>query len=101
MKRREFIARLGATGTFAAVPGLARAQQGTRLRRIGVLIEWLKLTPRQRPASPLLHADFRSGVWTDGRNVRMDVRFGSGNIDRIGALAKEKGLSHPGANITG
>jgi hypothetical protein len=38
MTRREFIARLGAAGAYAAVPRVARAQQDTRVRRLAMLL---------------------------------------------------------------
>jgi putative tryptophan/tyrosine transport system substrate-binding protein len=89
MRRREFIARLGAAGAYAAVPRLARAQQGTRMRRIGVLIEWAEADPQAKAGLSAFVSGLSEWGWTAGGNVRMDVRFGSGNTDRIRAVAKE------------
>ena len=77
MKRRTFIAGLGSA---AAWPVVARAQQGDRVRRIGVLISGDEndavFKPRVFAFTQAL-ADFG---WTDGRNVRMDVRWSGGAI---------------------
>jgi len=86
MRRREFIAGLGSA---AAWPLAARAQQGDRVRRIGVLIAGGENDPVWKPRlSALLQALADLG-WTDGRNVRTDLRWAGDDINRIGALAKE------------
>jgi putative ABC transport system substrate-binding protein len=86
-RRREFIAALGGA---AAWPLAARAQQRERVRRIGVLLGGVE---RSDPlASPNFSAFTRAlaGLgWADGRNVRMDLRWGGGGINRIRALAQE------------
>jgi putative ABC transport system substrate-binding protein len=85
MRRREFITLLG--GAFAW-PHLARAQQPDRMRRIGVLIG---ATDDQETQARL--AVFRQGLqqlgWTDGRNVRIDTRWGAANADDIRKYAAE------------
>ena len=78
MRRREFIAGLGGA---AAWPVVARAQQGDRVRRIGVLTAVSEI-----PAFAQRLADLG---WTVGRNVQVDVRFLADNVDRVRALAKE------------
>jgi putative ABC transport system substrate-binding protein len=82
MRRREFIAGLGSA---AAWPVVAQAQQGDRVRRIGVLM------PGDEKNT--LHFAFIQSLadlgWTDGRNVRVDLRWGGGDIDRIQAVAQE------------
>jgi putative tryptophan/tyrosine transport system substrate-binding protein len=86
MKRREFIAGLGSA---AAWPLAARAQQGDRVRRIGVLRAGDEKDPEQkRPYSAFTQAIADLG-WTDGRNVRIDLRWGGGDITRMRALAQE------------
>ena len=80
MKRREFIAGLGGA---AAWPLSARAQQGGRVRRIGVL------TPLDEndPLAKTLVSAFTQAVaglgWTDGRNMRLDIRWVGDDINRI------------------
>jgi putative tryptophan/tyrosine transport system substrate-binding protein len=85
MRRREFIAGLGA----AAWPLVARAQQVERVRRIGVLMGGDESDPLFKP----LYSAFTQGLadlgWTDGRNVRMDVRWAGADNNRIRALAQE------------
>ncbi len=85
MRRREFITLLGGA---AAWPHLARAQQPDRMRRIGVLIG---ATDDQEMQARL--AAFRQALqqlgWTDGRNVRIDTRWGVANADDIRKYAAE------------
>jgi putative ABC transport system substrate-binding protein len=72
MKRREFIIALG--GAAAAWPLAARAQQGERMRRIGVLAYW----PANDPEGQARLAAFAQALtqlgWSDGRNLRIDTR---------------------------
>ena len=71
LRRREFIAGLGGA---AAWPLAARAQQGDRVRRIGVLLPFDENDPvLKRRLSAFTQALADLG-WTDGRNVRMDLR---------------------------
>ena len=84
MRRREFIAGLGSA---AAWPLAARAQQG--VRRIGVLVP---LDENDPPAKSLVSAFTQALAdlgWTDGRNVRMDLRWAGADTNRIRALAQE------------
>jgi len=78
--RRAFITLLG--GAAAAWPLAARAQQGERVRRIGVL---MSLAADDKQGQARLAA-FLQGLqelgWTDGRNVRIDVRWGTGDAGR-------------------
>jgi putative ABC transport system substrate-binding protein len=79
MKRRQFITLLGGA---VAWPLAARAQQGNRMRRIGVL------PSGDENVSAFIQALAGLG-WTEGRNVRMDLRWGGTDINRIRALAQE------------
>jgi putative ABC transport system substrate-binding protein len=86
MRRREFIAGLGGA---AAWPVVARAQQPQRTRRIGVL----SATPADDPEAMSRTAAFLRTLqelgWTDGRNVRIDIRWGTGDRDRVRRYAEE------------
>ncbi len=88
MKRREFIAGLGAA---AAWPLAARAQQAPdRMRRIGVLLP----QDENDPAAKAFLSAFTQGLaelgWADGRNMRMEVRFPIvGNVDKVQMYAKD------------
>ena len=71
MKRREFITLLG--GAAAAWPVAARAQQGERVRRIGVLLPAAANDPRFQTFLAAFHQGLALLGWTVGRNVRIDV----------------------------
>ena len=79
MRRREFITLIG--GAAAAWPFTARAQQGERMRRIGVLT----LLPADHPDAQARHAVFlqasRQLGWTEGGNVRVEARWSAGDPD--------------------
>jgi putative ABC transport system substrate-binding protein len=87
MKRRDFITLLG--GAAAAWPVAARAQQGDRVRRIGVLLSLDENDPLAKPRVSALTQALADLGWTDGRKVRMDLRWGGGDINRIRALGQE------------
>ena len=72
MRRREFIAGLGSA---MAWPRAARAQQAERVRRIGVLAGGDENDPAYKPFVPAFTQALADLGWTDGRNVRMDVRW--------------------------
>ena len=81
MKRREFITLLG--GAVAAWPPAARAQQPERMRRIGVLIVYPQ-TDREGQVRIAAFLDTLQRLgWTDGRNVRIDIRSAAGNVDDV------------------
>jgi len=86
MQRREFITFLGGA---VASPFAAHAQQVARTRRIGVL-SGLAASDPQGEATV---AAFREGLqqlgWADGRNARIDYRWGSGNADDMRKYAAE------------
>jgi putative ABC transport system substrate-binding protein len=88
VRRRAFITLLG--GAAAAWPLAARAQQADRVRRIGALIG------APSADNPDAQANIRAFLqvlqqlgWTDGRNVRIDIRWGAGNADDIRKYAAE------------
>ena len=87
MKRREFITLLGGA---AAWPFAARAQQGERVRHIGVLASG---PTEQDPMVQASLAAFRQGLeklgWMEHRNVRIDYRFAQASAERGQGLAKE------------
>jgi putative ABC transport system substrate-binding protein len=92
IRRREFITFLGCA---AAWPLAARAQQGNRVRRIGVLMVGVETDPmRKTYISAFTQALARSG-WTDGRNMRMDLRWGGDDTNRIQAVTQELVGLHP------
>jgi putative tryptophan/tyrosine transport system substrate-binding protein len=86
MRRREFIAGLGSA---AAWPVVARAQQGNRVRRIGMLMPYNENDPGRKARVSAFTQALADLGWTDGRNVRMDFRWAGGDTNRIRALAQE------------
>jgi ABC-type uncharacterized transport system substrate-binding protein len=86
LTRREFITLLGG---MVAWPVAAGAQRADRMRRIGVLMAF----DENDPLAKGWLSDFTQGLaelgWTDGRTVRMDVRWAAGSVDRMRTFAKE------------
>src|SRR5215831_17826980 len=105
MRRREFIALVG--GAVAAWPPALRAQQGERMRRIGVLLPaTADDTHFQTWLGAFLQGLSQSG-WNIGQNVRIDVRWATANADAVrrnaaelAALAPDVILG-PGASTVG
>jgi putative tryptophan/tyrosine transport system substrate-binding protein len=87
MRRREFIGLVG--GLAFTWPLGARAQQGDRMRRIGVL--WS--TSEDDPVAQARQAAFLQGLqqlgWVNGQNVRIDVRWAAGNLINARQYAAE------------
>jgi putative ABC transport system substrate-binding protein len=86
VKRREFIALLGGA---AAWPLAARAQPADHARRVGVLANVGESDPEAQTMMAALHQALGQLGWVDGRNLRIDHRWGAGNAGRTAALAKE------------
>jgi putative ABC transport system substrate-binding protein len=87
MRRREFITLLG--GAAATWPHEVRAQQGERMRRIGVLMPYAADDPEtQTRMGAFLQALALSG-WTIGRNVRIETRWGANDGERLRQYAAE------------
>ena len=87
MKRRDFITLLG--GAAVTWPLAARAQQGERARRIGVLMNVaVDDAEGQARIAAFLQVLQQLG-WTDGRNVRIDYRWTAGDADRFQRYAEE------------
>ena len=88
MKRRAFITLIG--GAAVAWPLAARAQQSSGMRRIGVLTA---ATPADDPDGQARLAAFLQVLqqlgWTDGRNLRIDYRWGLGDANNIRRYAAE------------
>jgi putative ABC transport system substrate-binding protein len=86
IRRRDFITLLGGA---AAWPLAAWAQQGDRVRRIGVLVGGDENDPEQKRRLSAFTQALADLGWTVGRNVRLDLRWGGGDSNRIRALAQE------------
>ena len=87
MRRREIF---GLIGGAAVLPLVANAQQAERMRRIGVLTSG---AAADDPDGQARSAAFVQGLqqlgWTDGRNMRIDYRWGAGDADNMRKYAAE------------
>jgi putative ABC transport system substrate-binding protein len=99
MRRRAFITLLG--GVAATWPLAARAQQGGPIRRIGVLMGWSESDPEYRSRIDVLLQALAQLGWADGRNMRIDVRWTNGDVERAGVLAKELVALQPDVILAG
>jgi hypothetical protein len=86
MRRREFMAGLAGAATW---PVVARAQQGDRVRRIGVLMTYDENDPLEKRRYSAFTQALADLGWIDGRNVRVDLQGTGGDINRIRALAQK------------
>jgi putative ABC transport system substrate-binding protein len=98
LRRREFIAALG--GVAAAWPLAALARQGVRMRRIGVLTAYDETDPVAKTYFSAFTQALAGLGWTVGRNLRMDIRSGGYDINRIAGLAQELVASQPDIIVT-
>src|SRR5262249_36080644 len=87
MRRREFITLLG--GAAAAWPLAARAQQQDRMRRVGVLISLTADDPHSKARVAAFLRGLQPLGWTDGRNLRIDYRWGGGDAGHMRSHAAE------------
>src|SRR5215510_11198361 len=81
MRRRDFITLVG--GAAAAWPLAARAQQGERMRRIGMLLPAAADDPEFQIRLAAFHQGLALLGWTIGRNVRIDTRWAGANAAEL------------------
>jgi putative tryptophan/tyrosine transport system substrate-binding protein len=86
MRRREFITVLCGA---AAWPLAARAQQGDRIRRVGVLMGYAEDDPEAQSWLAAFKQRLMALGWTEGPNLRIDTFWAAGDISRAAAFAKE------------
>src|SRR5499427_7109076 len=99
MRRRNFIALLGGA---VAWPLAARAQQsGERVRRIGVLMPLAEDDPEGQSRLRAFVQGLQQSGWTDGRNLRIDNRWGAGDAERIRKYAAELAALTPDVILAG
>jgi putative ABC transport system substrate-binding protein len=87
MKRRTFITLLG--GAAAAWSGAAGAQQGERVRRVGVLTTAAENDATEQRRQAAFRRRFDELGWRAGRNIQIDYRWAASNADRLRIFAKE------------
>ena len=85
MRRREFLGVLG--GAAAAWPLVARAQQGERVRRIGILMPFPPTNAEMQARVRVFREELRKSGWAAGVNVQFDERWTSDNMDLIRSAA--------------
>ena len=85
MRRREFIA---GPGSAAAWPLVARAQQGGRIQRIGVMMSVANNALGQARLKAFQQGLEKLG-WTDGRNLALEVRWSEGRAERYAEITAE------------
>ena len=84
MRRREFIALIGGVSAW---PLAARAQQGERVRRIGILMPFLPTNAEMQARVRAFREELRKRGWAAGVNVQFDERWTSDNMDVIRSAA--------------
>ena len=98
MKRREFITLIG--GAATAWPVAARGQQGERMRRIGVLMTLAADDLESQQRLTAFAQTLQELGWTDGRNIRIEYRYGAGDHARIRQHAAELAALAPDVIMT-
>jgi ABC-type uncharacterized transport system substrate-binding protein len=87
VRRRDFIKII--TGSAAAWPFAAQAQQHERMQRIGVLMNLAADDAEGQARLAAFLLGLQEAGWTVGRNVRIDLRWGAGDADRFRKQAAE------------
>jgi len=87
VKRREFTTLL--IGTAAAWPLAARAQQGGRMRRVGVVIQFSESDPEGQARIAAFREELQKLGWSIGGNLQIDYRWAASNEERARSAAAE------------
>src|SRR3974377_1264060 len=94
MRRRDFIKAIA--GSAIAWPLTARAQQGQRVRRIGVLLgDFPENAPEARAVVAAFQEELQKLGWAEGRNIRIDSRWAAADIEAMKGFAKDTVGSQP------
>jgi putative ABC transport system substrate-binding protein len=87
MRRRDFIKVI--TGSAMAWPLAAHAQQGERIRRVGMLLPYSEGDAEGQAFVAAFQQRLQDSGWTEGRNIRFDLRWAGDDPDKARAFAKE------------
>ena len=87
MRRRDFIALIG--GAAVAWPLTTRAQQPDGMRRIAALMDTDDNNSDGQARLAALRQTLQQFGWTEGRNIRIDLRWGGGDVERTRGFAAE------------
>ena len=98
MRRREFITFVGGAATW---PLAARAQQGERMRRIGVLMGWPESYHQAQSWVAALRDELQKLGWTEGRSIAIDTRWAAADVESMKRFAKELVALQPDLMVTG
>jgi putative tryptophan/tyrosine transport system substrate-binding protein len=100
MRRRAFIAGLGGMASATYWPSFILAQQSSATRRIGVLMSGKAEDKEAKDALAAFIRGLQQLGWTDGRNLRIDLRLGAGDADIIRKHAAELAALSPDLIVT-
>jgi len=98
IRRRDFITLLGGA---AAWPVAARAQSDGRVRRIGVLMGWSENDPESQSWLAVFVQGLAQLDWVESRNLRIDVRWANGEVNRARTFANELVELRPNVILAG
>src|SRR5262245_28979530 len=98
MQRRQFLTLL--SGAAAAWPLAARAQQGERIRRVGVLNTLVADDAMGQARNGAFLQGLQQAGWTIGRNVQVETRWAAGDADRLRTYAAELVALAPDVIVT-
>jgi putative ABC transport system substrate-binding protein len=93
LRRREFLGVLG--GAAAVWPRVAWAQQRERVRRIAVFMPGAADDAEFQARNAAFLQGLGALGWTAGRNLRIDYRWGNGDVERYGSIAAELVATEP------
>jgi putative ABC transport system substrate-binding protein len=89
MRRREFVSLLGGAAAWPLAAHAATAQPSDRVRRIAMLSGLAATDPEVQARVAALQQGLKELGWTEGRNVSIDFRWGTGERDQMRAFARE------------
>ena len=87
MRRRDFIASISAVATWPLSTRAQQQQEG--VRQVGILLPFSETDVESRVHLDILRKRLNELGWTENRNVRIAIRYGAGNTERMRNLAKE------------
>ena len=87
MRRRDFIAVLSSAAV--AWPLAAHAQQGERMRRIGVLMAYAESDPEGQALVAAFREELQKLGWTESRNIRIDTRWAAADVELMQRFVRE------------
>jgi putative tryptophan/tyrosine transport system substrate-binding protein len=98
MRRRDFIA--GLTGLAATSPFASRAQQGDRVRRLGVLMSFAEDDPGIAAEMAALRQSLAERGWIEDQTIKIIVRWAGFNLELVEAMAREMVRVSPDVLLT-